>query len=340
MLLCHTFAANGLTKYESDSLANEQAVIETEVVKKIETEVVKKTEIEEVKMIFNTPTARHTAIENFDYAIALPNTGYKQSSLDFTFTSIFKNEVDEATITISQHKDNAINAITGQQKHELNEQKTDTYSINGVIATLTKGINKRGDYVQTLVLNTSIPLTVEASCNGTDTININKLERSLLSIVYTGPAQKDKNTYSTSKFSIGKEGYKVENSGLQFTVLTESGDYISEKENNIKNFLQLANINFEVAKKKQKKEADKLMKSFYEKDESKIIKSKAIDINGKSGFEYDLVKTDDNKNVTEKSYAIVIYTEDHLFLLYASANQNIDANMAKLKKIAQTLKIK
>lgn len=277
-------------------------------------------------VLFNTPSARHTAIENFDYAIVLPNTGYKQTALSL---SHFENEVDQASIVIYQYR------------QEFSEPQPvgdhSFYNINGVDATLYKQVEK-DQCKQTLILNTKVPMTLTATCKSTDTTNINKLERSLLSIVYNGPAQKDKNVYTTSLFSINNGGYKLENAGLQLSIFTKSGDFLKERNENNKNYFQLVTFKSDV-KKKQKKEAAKLIDGVLEKN-SKVVKSSKCDINGKKGFAYDIVTTDDDNKTIETSYAVVIYTSNRVYLYYASANENMQENIATYKKIAQTLKIK
>ncbi|MCQ2206883.1 MAG: hypothetical protein MJZ02_01535 [Paludibacteraceae bacterium] len=281
--------------------------------------------------LFNTFGKRHSVINNFDYAVILPNTGYKQSSSNFF--SFFENEVDQATIGIGQ---TANSKIFDSQFEEANKC---AYRINGVDATLYKSTDDKGRCKQTLKIDTHTPIFVTAACKSDDTININKLERCLLSIVYSGPEQKDKNTYTTSLFSISNGGYKLENSGLHLSIFTKSGDFAEERANNIKDIFQLGTFRCEVKKKQQKKEALKLIEGLLEKG-SKIVSNKTCAINGRNGFEYNIETTDEEGKLVEKSYATVIYTADRAFLFYASANKDIDKNIAIFKTIAQTLKIK
>ncbi|MBO4334009.1 MAG: hypothetical protein J5875_12730 [Paludibacteraceae bacterium] len=285
--------------------------------------------------LFNTISARHTQIEEFDYAIALPNTGYVQSHTPF-FNTIFKNEVDNSTIAVSQHGTSAVSALQ-RNMNAANYKRTD-FIINGIKAELRKSKEENGRYRQELELNTNLPMFITAECDATDTININKLERSLLSIVYSGPQQKEKGSYSTSLFSISNGGYKVQNSGLMLSIFTQSGDFEKEKASNEKDYFQLATTKLDV-KKDAKKEARKLVEGILEKD-SKIVGSKKISINGKKGFDYDIISTDEGGKVTGKSYATVIYNAGRVYLFIASANKNIDEKLEFFKNIAQTLKIK
>lgn len=283
--------------------------------------------------LFNTLSARHTQIEEFDYAIALPNTGYVQSHTPF-FNTIFKNEVDNATIAVSQHGISAVSAL----QLRMNNYKWTDFNINGIKAVLRKSKDENGRYKQELELKTNLPMFITAECNATDTININKLERCLLSIVYSGPQQKEKDTYSTSLFSINNGGYKVQNSGLMLSIFTKSGDFENEKASNEKDYFQLATTKLNV-KKDAKKEARELVEGVLEKD-SKIVGSKKININGKKGFDYDIITTDEGGKVTGKSYATVIYNAGRVYLFIASANKNTDEKIEFFKNIAQTLKIK
>ena len=122
------------------------------------------------------------------------------------------------------------------------------------------------------------------------------------------------------------------------SIFTKSGDFENEKASNEKDYFQLATTKLDV-KKDAKKEARELVEGILEKD-SKIVGSKKISINGKKGFDYDIISTDEGGKVTGKSYATVIYNAGRVYLFIASANKNIDEKLEFFKNIAQTLKIK
>lgn len=273
--------------------------------------------------IFNTMTGRHINITNFDYAIALPNTGYKQTSANLATT--FYNEVNDATIVISQPAGN----------HPSEEGAA--YIINGIKAFIQD--EKRNDRaIKTLSLFTHYPLIIEASCRATDTITINMMEKSLLSVVPTVMRPKDSHLFENSAFTIASDGYLPQCSGTNFTIFTPSGRSEMEAENGKGNYFQILVVNEAVAAKKQKKDAKSVISAIMTRDlkGSKIAKSKKTTINGLNGYEFEL----ENKDRAEKSYAVVLYSSNRYYLFLSSANSDVDKNIALYKTIAQTLKTK
>lgn len=277
--------------------------------------------------IFNTKTVKHTAIEGFDYAIVLPNTGYKQTKANFM--TKFENEVDEAEISIDQ----PIQDIS--TSFYVNDSGYTNYNINNTSANLRKRAYK-GKMEQTLYLATPKPMYVVGTCKLTDTTNINKIERSLLSIVYTGPIadKASNNKYNNSLFSIESNGFKTENTGLMLTLFTKSGNHLEEQKEGKENYFQVLTIKDKVDVKQHKKEAKKITNSLIEKKD-KISKGKQIEINGKKAFEFNVAKSSG-----AKSYMTVTFSKDHIFVFLANSNAEIEKNMATFKSIARTLEIK
>lgn len=308
----------------------------------------------EGKVIINSQTPTHTAIENFEYAIVLPNTGYKQTASNLV--TIFRNEADNASITIRQYESNEA-AIS---KLEYGALSTDIYKINGTEAILYK-YEKKGELKQILAyfeeLNgmTENPIVIEATCDSSNIGCANKIERSLLSIIYTGVKPKASNIYETSAFSIENGGFKNQHTGILNTIFTKSGDYENERRNKEFVYFQLLRNKSSVKKGKQKKDAANTINTAYlpfflalnaneaaASIDRKInaSKPKKTIISGIDGYEFDIDMIGEGGKKLAKGYAVVLYGNDVQYLFFSNANKDIDNNIAKFKQIARTLKIK
>lgn len=295
-------------------------------------------------VIFNTPSPKHTAIENYDYAIELPNTGYKQTSSNLV--TIFRNETDNATIVVKQYTSNSM-ATEDMTKYIMSDSlaKVNHYKINGTEARLLK-VKKKEKLKQVLYFNeqlsglTENPIAIEATCDAEDIRTANKFERSLLSLVYTGVKPKDSNVYETSAFSIANGGFKIQHTGLLSTIFTKSGDYENEHKQNCHVYFQILRQKGQVKKNQQKKDAILQVSNAYA-DKIKASKPKKTTINGIDGYEFDITLMDEETgNVQAKGYAVMLYTDKAQYLFFSNANMHIDNNIEKFKKIARTLKIK
>lgn len=296
-------------------------------------------------VIFNTLSPKHTAIDNYDYAIELPNTGYKQTNSNLV--TIFRNETDNAHIVVKQIPNVYWDLITEEVKRYAESDTTamSTYRINGTEAFLLK-TKKKDKLKQVLYFNehlsgqTENPIVIEATCDADDIRTANKIERSLLSLVYTGVNSKDPNVYETRDFSIANGGFKIQHIGLLSTLFTKSGDFENERKQNIHVYFQILRQKGQVKKSQRKKDAIHHVNNAYAA-KIKASKPKNITINGIDGYEFDItLMNEETGNVRAKGYAVMLYTDKAQYLFFSNANMDIDNNIDTFKKIARTLKIK
>lgn len=286
--------------------------------------------------VFNTKTPDHTAICNFDYAIELPNTGYKQTSSNLV--TVFRNEEDNASLMVKQY------CSKPDADRNISEGTSKPVIINGTAAIIHTS-EKKDVKKQTLVYyeqqpgGTVNPLVIEAMCDASDGRTAIKQERSLLSLVATCAPQNGSSTYATSRFCIANGGFKSQHNGLLNTIFTQSGDYEQERKDGRYVYFQILCQQQTLPQKEQKKDAVRKVANLYT-DNRWTGKPRKVAMNGMNGYEFDIVLKDEAGKELAKGYIVALYTATTQYLFVANANENAEANITKFKEIARTLKNK
>ena len=292
---------------------------------------------DDAQEIINVKDGDYVNFANYDYAIKLPNTGYHAGNS--SMAPSFINDVDGVVIELVQVDRTDVE----NTKAILQSSSTDwsRYKINGVETYLYKAVSKgisEFNYMVMLYLGENIPIEVRVKYSSSieDRMAL-RLQKCLLSFVYTGPTSADSKTFCNSSYCIENGGFKERNIGLLLTTFCKSGDPNLEMNQGRKVYFQIMMQQEEIAKSKRKKTAASLLKGILERND-KVKATAQKNIGGLPAYCYDIEQKDENGELVSKKYITVIFSQKEFFLFTSCANADIDKNISEFKRISETFK--